>query len=438
MASLRVRPPGPLRGEVTVPGDKSITHRALLLGALADGTTEIADPLDGADCRATVRAVAALGIAVEAEPGTPLWRVHGKGLGGLSEPIDVLDCGNSGTTMRLLAGVLAGQAFFGVLTGDASLRQRPMRRVLDPLVRMGAEAWGRQGGAYPPIAIRGGALSGTDAVLPVASAQVKSAILLAGLWARGAVAVTEPALSRDHTERMLEAFGVPLERRGTTVRLMPGAALRAQRIRVPGDISSAAFFIVAALVTPGSDVTIRHVGINPTRTGILDALSAMGADITVTPRGEAEGGEPVGDLHVRAGRLRGTTIGGALIPRLIDEVPVLTLAAACAEGMTRITDAAELRVKEVDRIAALAGELGRLGARVREMPDGLTIEGGEPLTGAPCRSRGDHRMAMVLAAAGLAASGETLVQDTECIETSFPGFAERLAALAPGAARPEP
>ena len=432
MASLRVRPAGPLRGEVTVPGDKSITHRALLLGALAEGTTEILDPLDGEDCRATARAVAALGIAVEAPPDARVWRVHGKGLGGLNEPQDVLDCGNSGTSLRLLAGILAGQPFLGILSGDASLRQRPMRRVVEPLARMGAQCWGRREGAYPPLAIRGGALRGIDAALPVASAQVKSALLLAGLWSRDPVSVTEPAPSRDHTERMFEAFGAPLEREGTRVRLAPGGILRAARISVPGDLSSAAFFIVGALVVPGSEVVVRGVGLNPTRTGILDALQRMGADIVVVPRGAA-GGEPVGDLRVRASRLRATRIDGPMIPRLIDEIPALALAAACAEGTTRIADAAELRVKEVDRIAALAGELGRLGARVREEPDGLTIEGGAPLAGGACQSRGDHRMAMVLAVAGLVAAGETVVHDTACVETSCPGFAGRLAGLAPGA-----
>jgi 3-phosphoshikimate 1-carboxyvinyltransferase len=359
------------------------------------------------------------------------------GLGGLCEPADVIDCGNSGTSMRLLAGILAGQSFLGILTGDASLCQRPMRRVLEPLGRMGAACWGRQGGGYPPLAIRGGPLRAIEAALPVASAQVKSALLLAGLWAREPVTVTEPAPSRDHTERMLEAFGVRLGRQGAGVRLAPGQALRATRVEVPGDVSSAAFFVAAALVTPGSDVVIRNVGLNPTRTGVLDVLKAMGGDIAVLPRGAA-GAEPVGDLRVRASRLQGVRIAGALIPRLIDEIPALALAAACAGGETRIADAAELRVKEVDRIAALAGELGRLGARVREEPDGLTIEGGAPLVGAPCRSLGDHRMAMLLAVAGLVAAGETMVEDTACIETSFPGFVERLRTLAPAAVAEAP
>ncbi len=437
MSRLHVRRAGPLRGEVSLPGDKSITHRALLLGALAEGSTEIAGPLDGEDCRATAEAVAALGAGVAAAPGAPTWRVQGKGLGGLCEPADVIDCGNSGTSLRLLAGVLAGQPFLGILTGDDSLRQRPMRRVLEPLARMGAQCWGRNDGAYPPLAIRGGALRGIEATLPVASAQVKSALLLAGLWAREPVTIIEPAPSRDHTERMLEAFGVRLERGEAWVRLRPGQALRARRVEVPGDLSSAAFFLVAALVVPGSEVMIHGVGLNPTRTGLLDVLQAMGADITVLPRGAA-GAEPVGDLRVRASRLVGTRVAGAMIPRLIDEIPALALAAACAHGESRIADAAELRVKEVDRIAALAGELGRLGARVREEPDGLSIVGGAPLAGARCQSRGDHRMAMALAIAGLAASGETIVEGADCIETSFPGFAERLQALAPAAVRRAP
>jgi 3-phosphoshikimate 1-carboxyvinyltransferase len=413
-----------------VPGDKSISHRALLLGGLAEGTTEIHGFLWGEDCRATLKALTEVGVPVCSPPGGPI-RVEGRGAEALCEPEAVLDAGNSGTCLRLLAGVLAGRPFLSILTGDASLRRRPVRRIVEPLAAMGARLEARGGGQYPPLAIRGGALQGITWQSPVASAQVKSAILLAGLQASDETSVEEPALSRDHTERMLAAFGVPVRREGTRVTVPGRARLRATSVAVPGDMSSAAFFVVAAAARPGHEVSLHGVGVNPTRTGILEALAAMGARVEVAqPRFEA--GEPVGDLSVRGAVLRGTRISPRQIPGLIDEIPILAVAAALAEGETVIEGAGELRVKEVDRLAALAGELAKLGVEIREEGDTLRIRGGRPLRGAAVSSRGDHRMAMSLAIAALAADGETTIQDVACVETSFPGFADRLRAVALG------
>lgn len=431
---IRVTPVRVLRGRVEVPGDKSVSHRAALLGALATGSTEITGFLEGEDCLATLSAVRALGAGVSQKaPGH--YVIDGVGLNGLVEPHDVIDCGNSGTTARLLVGLLAGQPFSTVLTGDRSLRGRPMARVADPLRRMGATVVGRQQGTRLPLAVIGARpLRAIHHVSPVASAQVKSAVLLAGLWADGPVTVEEPAPSRDHTERMLAAFGGQLAIRERTVTISPAPDLQGTPVAVPGDISSAAFFLVAASIIDGSDAVVAKVGVNPTRTGVLDALAAMGA--AITPEGGASsaagpgGGEPTSTLRVRGGGLRGTEIGGGMIPRLIDEVPVLSVAACVAEGITSIRDAAELRVKESDRIRAVATQLARMGARVRELEDGLAIEGGGGLRGAVVASGGDHRMAMALVVAGLAADGPTVVEDTDCINTSFPGFAAALNALA--------
>jgi 3-phosphoshikimate 1-carboxyvinyltransferase len=418
-----------VEGEIRVPGDKSISHRALLLGGLAEGTTEIHGFLWGEDCRATLQALIQVGVPVSAPPGGPI-RVEGRGADALREPETVLDAGNSGTCLRLLAGVLAGRPFLSILTGDASLRQRPMRRIVEPLSAMGARLDGRAGGQFPPLTIRGGDLRGITWQSPVASAQVKSAILLAGVQASDETSVAEPALSRDHTERMLAAFGVAVRREGTRVTVPGRARLQATSVVVPGDVSSAAFFLVAAAARPGHEVTLHGVGVNPTRTGIVEAIEAMGARIEVAqPRIEA--GEPVADLCVRGAVLRGTHIGPRQIPGLIDEIPVLAVAAALAEGETVIEGAGELRVKEVDRLAALAGELAKLGADIREEGDSLRIRGGRPLRGATVSSRGDHRMAMSLAIGALAAEGETVIQDVACVETSFPGFADRLRAVAP-------
>lgn len=428
-----MRPPRRLDGAITVPGDKSISHRAMLLGAIAAGRTEVTGYLEGEDCLATIAGVRALGVEVTRK-GPGHYLVDGVGLDGLREPEDVVDCGNSGTMARLLVGLLAGQPFCTTLTGDASMRRRPMGRVAEPLRRMGATVLGRGDGALLPWTVRGRRpLRAIAHASPVASAQVKTAVLLAGLWADGPVSVQGPAVSRDHTERMLGSFGATLAVAdapgGHTVTVQPGPTLRGQTLPVPGDISSAAFFLVAGAIVGAARLVVRGVGVNPTRTGILEALDAMGARIETRPASGAAA-EPAADLVVMPTPLRGADIGGALIPRLIDEVPALAVAAAMAAGPTRIRDARELRVKESDRIRAVASQLGRLGVRVSEAPDGFTIEGGRRLTGAVVDSAGDHRMAMALVVAGLVAEGETVVQDTACIATSFPGFVETVNTLA--------
>jgi 3-phosphoshikimate 1-carboxyvinyltransferase len=430
MRSWVIHPTDRIQGAIRVAGDKSISHRALLLGAMAHGMTEVRGFLRSEDCLATLAALRALGAEIT-EPAEGCVRILGRGPEGLREPDGILDAGNSGTTLRLLAGLLAGRPFFSILTGDASLRGRPMRRVVEPLTAMGATLLGRAGGQYPPLAIQGRLLSGVAWTSPVASAQVKSALLLAGLQAAGETSVTEPMLSRDHTERMLAVFGVPVRREGHTVSVSGQAQLQAADIPVPGDLSSAAFFLVAAAARPGAEVVIRDVGVNPTRTGALEVLEAMGATIT-REHVRTEAGEPRADLTVRGAPLRGARIDPPLVPRLIDEIPAVAVAAALAEGETVISGASELRVKEVDRLSALAGELIRLGVQVTEERDGLRILGGRPLRGAVVRSRGDHRMAMALAIAGLFADGETRVQDVGCVETSFPHFAGLLAEVAPG------
>jgi 3-phosphoshikimate 1-carboxyvinyltransferase len=423
MADLKVKPSLGLRGEIVLPGDKSLSHRSVIFSAIAEGDTVINGFLIGEDTVNTARALQAMGIAFEGM-GSKSIIVHGKGLDGLLEPSGALDLGNSGTGMRLLAGLLSGQSFFSVLTGDQYLRKRPMARIVEPLRRMGAVIDGRSNGNLAPLAIRGGGrkTQSIDFISPVASAQVKSAVLLAGLYADGETSIDEPSKSRDHTERMLRFFGVGLKEKGTLVKLRGRQALRPQGpIDIPSDISSAAFFLVAACIVPGSDLTIKNVGVNPTRTGIIEILSAMGGDISFeNPRDQA--GEPVADLRVRYRKLRAVEIGGTLIPRAIDEIPVLSVAASYAEGTSIIRDASELRVKESDRIATTVAELKKMGAYVTERPDGMEITGKETLDGAICESHGDHRIAMSLAVAGLAARGETVVRDTDWIETSFPGF----------------
>ena len=425
---FRIRPIARLRGEAEVPGDKSVSHRAALLGALAEGVSEVQGYLEAEDCLRTITAVQALGAEVTRK-GPGHYRIAGGGLRGLSEPGDVVDCGNSGTTARLLAGVLAAQPFCTMLTGDASLRRRPMGRIAEPLRAMGATITGRADGTRLPLAIRGAAP--TKAIryaTPVASAQVKSAVLLAGLAADGPVTVTEPAPSRDHSERMLRRFGARLVSDDCVVSLTPGP-LRATTVVVPGDISSAAFLLVAGAVVADARVTLHRVGVNPTRTGVLDVLQAMGARIQTTQA--ADDGEPTASLTVTSSALSATTIGGALlIPRLIDEVPVLAVAAAVASGVTVVRDARELRVKESDRIATLARELSRMGAAVEERPDGMAITGGRRLHGAAVSSGGDHRMAMALTVAGLVADGETVVDDVACVATSFPTFVDLINTLA--------
>jgi 3-phosphoshikimate 1-carboxyvinyltransferase len=432
--SLTISPGGPLRGSVVVPGDKSITHRAVILSALAEGNTVITGYGRGEDCLNTMRAFRSMGIAIEEQPDR--LRVSGKGLWGLTEPTTVIDCGNSGTGIRLLTGLLAGQDFFSILTGDESVRRRPMGRVVKPLRQMGASIAGRKGGELAPLAVTGTRLRSMTYVSPVASAQVKSSLLLAGLFAEGKTTITEPSLSRDHTERMFGFFGIPFEQWGLSVTITgrPASGWPGKpNLRVPGDISAAAFFLVGGSVVPGSDLTIREVGINATRSGVLDVLTEMGAKIDVlNPRDEA--GEPVADLRVQAASLHGVTIGGELIPRTIDEIPILCVAAAFAQGTTMIAGAGELRVKESDRIAAIAAELKKLGVAVTEQPDGLTIAGiggaaGRRFAGTACRSYGDHRIAMSLAIASLVSDAPIHIDDTACIETSFPSFESKLLEL---------
>jgi 3-phosphoshikimate 1-carboxyvinyltransferase len=414
-------PGRPLVGRLRVPGDKSISHRAIMLASLADGTSRIDGFLEGEDTRATARAFAAMGVRIECPaPGVRI--VHGVGVDGLSPPLGPLDCGNAGTAMRLLAGVLAGQSFGATLVGDASLSRRPMRRVLEPLARMGARIRAHED-AYAPLEISPAphGLAGIDWRSPVASAQVKSAILLAGLRARGKTRVAEPQPTRDHTERMLGAFGVPVAREDDWLAIQGGHRLSATDITVPADFSSAAFFVVAATLVPGSDLLIERVGLNPLRTGLLVALAEMGADITIEGRGEV-GGEPVGDLRVRSARLTGIDLRPALVPDMIDEFPAFFVAAALAKGRTTVRGAGELRVKESDRIAAMAAALGALGARIEERPDGALIEGIESFRGGLVDSQGDHRVAMAAAVAAQRATAPVTVRDCRNVATSFPGF----------------
>ena len=408
------RPAGALHGSLRVPGDKSVTQRALILGALATGTSEIEGALDADDCRSTANALAALGARIRAS-GERM-QVTGAHL---HAPVAALDLGNSGTGLRLLTGLLAGQSFRATLTGDDSLRRRPMRRVAEPLELMGARIETTDG--YAPVTVTGAALHGIDYTLPVASAQVKSAILIAGLQARGTTRVCEPARSRDHTERMLPALGCVPEIGGDEVCVRGPVQLRAARLRVPGDFSSAAFLIVAATLIPGSTLEIRDVGLNPTRTGLLEVLRAMGARIEPCNVRE-ENGEPIGDLRVQSAPLRGIEVDPSIVPRAIDELPVLFVAAATARGRTRVRGAAELRVKESDRIAAMASGLRALGIEAVEHPDGMEVEGGS-LSGGAVSSHGDHRVAMAFAVAGQAARAPVRIRDTANVATSFPGFA---------------
>jgi 3-phosphoshikimate 1-carboxyvinyltransferase len=395
-----------------------------MFGALAEGTTTIEGFLPGADCLSTIDCFRRMGVDIEQEGDRVT--VHGKGWYGLQEPSQHLDVGNSGTTIRLMAGILATQPFHAVMEGDESIAKRPMRRVIGPLRQMGAKIDGRKDGEYTPLSIRGGDLQGISYQSPVASAQVKSAILLAGLQAKGVTSVTEPQLSRDHTERMLQAFGVKVVRDGLTVSVEGGQTLKGRAIRVPGDISSAAFLIAAVMMVPGSSLLIENVGINPSRTGIIDVVRAMGGRIELQNE-RVVNEEPVADLLVTHAELRGIEIGGEIIPRLIDEIPVIAVMATQASGRTVIRDAEELRVKETDRIATVASQLSRFGAKVTPTPDGLIVEGATPLTGATIDSMGDHRIGMAMAIAGLAAAGETVIENDEAINVSFPGFADILA-----------
>ncbi len=430
--TLQVNPPAELclRGSLSVPGDKSISHRALMLGAMATGETTIQGLLLGEDPRRTAACFTAMGATIN-ELNTELVTVQGVGLGNLQEPADILDAGNSGTTIRLMMGLLAGHTgkFFAV-TGDDSLRSRPMSRVIKPLSLMGAKIWGKQDNSRAPLAIQGQQLQPIHYHSPIASAQVKSAVLLAGLLADGQTTVTEPALSRDHSERMLRAFGAEVVVDATThsATVTGWPKLHGQKVIVPGDISSAAFWLVAAAIIPNSELLLTNVGVNPTRTGILEALNLMQADVELLNQREVAG-EPVTDIRVRSSQLQACEIGGDLIPRLVDEIPILAVAALFAEGTTIIKDAAELRVKESDRLAVMATQLGKMGAIITELPDGLEINGGQHLTGAELDSFTDHRIAMSLAIAALTATGSSHIQRADAAAVSYPSFFDSLTAV---------
>ena len=416
----------PLKGTVTIPGDKSISHRAVMYGSLAEGTTEITHFLKGADCLSTIACFRQMCISIEEKKDCIM--VHGKGLHGLSAPSTMLDTGNSGTTTRLISGILSGQPFESVLNGDASIQKRPMGRIITPLSQMGANINSLKGNGCAPLKIAPASLKGIHYETPMKSAQVKSAILLAGLYADGITSVTEPALSRNHTELMLSAFGAKVSSEGTTASICSAPRLVGQKIEVPGDISSAAYFIAAALMVPGSEVLIQNVGINPTRDGILRVCQEMGADITLLNQKEGSG-EPSCDLLVKYSELKPASIGGDLIPTLIDEIPILAVLAAHAQGTTLIKDAQELKVKESNRINTVVNALKAMGADVYATEDGMMIHGGTPLHGAVIDSFLDHRIAMSFAVAALCASGETTILGRECVDISYPDFYKDLASL---------
>ena len=416
-----------LQGQIEVPGDKSISHRALMLGAISQGETQIQGLLLGEDPRSTAECFRAMGAEIS-DLNTQMVSVKGIGLGQLKEPVDILNAGNSGTTLRLMLGLLAshpGRLF--TVTGDSSLRSRPMSRVVKPLQQMGAHIWGRSNGTLAPLAVQGQSLKPIHYQSPIASAQVKSCILLAGLMTEGQTTITEPSVSRDHSERMLQAFGAQLttDPDSKSVTITGGATLQGQKVIVPGDISSAAFWLVAGSIVPGSEIVIENVGVNPTRTGVLDALEMMGADITLENQ-RVVAGEPVADIRVRASSLHGCTISGDLIPRLIDEIPVLAVAAIFASGTTIIKDAEELRVKESDRITVMANQLNKMGAKITELTDGMEITGGTPLTGTEVESHSDHRITMSLAVAALNAQGKTTIHGAESASISYPTFVATL------------
>lgn len=415
-----------LTGTIVVPGDKSISHRAVMFGALAKGKTVIKGFLPGEDCLCTISCFKQLGVAIRQEGDYV--EIEGNGTESLQEPSAVLEVGNSGTTIRLLSGVLAGLPLYVCLQGDSSLANRPMGRIVKPLRLMGAKIDGRHGGMYTPISLTGGNLQAIDYVSPVASAQVKSAILLAGLQAEGTTTVTEPHVSRDHTERMLKAFGVNVHRTANKVSIEGKQNLAATTIHVPGDISSAAFFLVAGSIIPTSNLTLPHVGVNATRAGIIDVLQKMGATLTITNEKE-QSFEPSADIHVQYTSLKGIEIGGDIIPRLIDEIPIIALAATQAEGTTVIKDAAELKVKETNRIDTVAKELNQMGARIEPTEDGMIIHGKTMLKGAKVNSHGDHRIGMMLAVAGCLADGETVIENSEAINVSYPNFFDSLGEL---------
>ena len=413
-----------LKGTVTIPGDKSISHRAVMFGSLAKGTSEITGFLQGADCLSTISCFSKMGIDITNTGEKVI--VNGKGLRGLNAPSTILDVGNSGTTTRLISGILAGQNFTSVLDGDASLRTRPMKRIITPLSEMGAKINSNNGCA--PLEIIGSPLKGIDYVSPVASAQIKSCVLLAGLYAENPTSVTEPSLSRNHTELMLKAFGADISTEGFTSKVLPATELFGQQVHVPGDISSAAYFIAAGLIAPNSEILIKNVGLNPTRDGIIKVCRAMGGDITVCDE-RVQGGEPVGDLLVRSSSLIGTTVSGDIIPTLIDELPIIAVLAAYAKGRTVIADAAELKVKECNRIDAMVTNLSKMGVDITGTDDGMIIEGGKALHGATLDTYMDHRIAMSFAIASLNAEGTTTIKDAEIVNVSYPGFFNDLKGL---------
>lgn len=415
-----------LLGELTVPGDKSISHRTVMLGALAEGVTEAEGFLPGADCLSTISCFRQMGVPIRQEGDRIL--IHGVGLHGLKAPERILDAGNSGTTVRLLSGILAGQNFSSRITGDASIQRRPMKRIIEPLSQMGASVSSVNGNGCAPLEIHGSSLRGIHYHTPVASAQVKSCILLAGMYGQNATSVTEPALSRDHTERMLRFMGASLSSDGRTVSIQPEPRLKGKKIRIPGDISSAAYFIAAGLLVPNSEILLKNVGINPTRSGMLNVCRDMGADLTLLNE-DTSGPEPVADLLVKSSSLHGTVIEGDLIPALIDELPILAVLAAFAQGTTTIRDAAELKVKESDRIASVSENLRRMGADVTPTEDGMILHGGKPLHGATIETGLDHRIAMSFSVAALAAEGDTKIPDADCVSISYPEFYQDLASL---------
>lgn len=415
-----------LKGEVSIPGDKSISHRAVMFGSLAEGTTEVTNFLQGADCLSTISCFRKLGIEIENTSQRIL--IHGKGLHGLTEPSDTLDTGNSGTTTRLISGILAGQRFTTILNGDASIQTRPMKRIITPLSMMGADITSLKGNDCAPLRICGGQLHGITYKSPVASAQVKSCVLLAGLYADAPTSVTEPVLSRNHTELMLAGFGAHVASSGTTATIEPEPDLNGMKIEVPGDISSAAYFLAAGLMIPNSEILIKNVGINPTRDGILRVAKEMGGDITILNE-KTSGGEPTCDLLVRSSSLKGVTIGGEIIPTLIDEIPMIAVMACFAEGITTIKDAQELKVKESNRIDTVVTNLKAMGAHIEATDDGMIIEGGYPLHGAVIDSHLDHRIAMSFAIGALGADGETRIEGADCVKISYPEFYQTLEKL---------
>ena len=423
---MKLHKSAPLRGKVSIPGDKSISHRAVMFGSLAKGTTEVTNFLRGADCLSTIACFRRMGIEIENTPERIL--IRGKGLRGLSRPEGILDVGNSGTTTRLMSGILAGQSFDCTVNGDESIQKRPMKRIMKPLSMMGAQITSLSGNDCAPLRIQGQPLKAIHYDSPVASAQVKSCVLLAGLYADGITSVTEPVLSRNHSELMLNYFGAQVTSQGTTASIRPDPVLEGRFVNVPGDISSAAYFIAAGLLVPGSEILIRNVGVNPTRDGILRVCQAMGADITRLNE-TSESGEPTADLLVKYSTLHGTTVEGEIIPTLIDELPMIAVMAAFAEGTTVIRDAAELKVKESDRIAVMVENLSRMGVDIEGTEDGMIIHGGKPVHGAEIDSHLDHRIAMSFAVAALAAEGETKIKDADCVRISYPGFYSDLLSL---------